>query len=94
MSHFKHRDDAEWHNGRRVVPSRPGTVYVSTWAEFRQAGGVQNFNEDQTEIVLTLPSGYKFGIQFQDASRTEAEPPHIRAEREAVERAMGPGEKP
>lgn len=40
------------------------TVWVGDWNEFRAAGGVVRFNEDQTEITLTLPELHKFGIAF------------------------------
>lgn len=69
MTHFKARADAIWHQGRRLVPTTYGeregdTKWVNNWDEFRQAGGTTHFNEDQTEIYLTLPEGWKFGIQF------------------------------
>lgn len=71
MSHFTPRSDAVWHAGRRYVPTVYGqhsgnTQWVGSWDEFRAAGGVAHYNEDQTEIVLTLPEGFKFGIRFQD----------------------------
>lgn len=71
MTHFKPRDDAVWHNGRRMVPTIYGqatggnTRWVGTWDEFRAAGGIVHFNGDQTELYLTLPEGWKFGIGFQ-----------------------------
>jgi hypothetical protein len=70
MSHYKPRGDAVWHRGRRYVPTIWGqkeggnTQWVGTIEEFRAAGGEFHFNEDQTEIVLTLPDGFKFGIGF------------------------------
>lgn len=71
MTHYKPREDAIWHRGRRIVPTVYGeregnTQWVSNWDEFKTAGGITHFNEDQTELVLTLPSGWKFGIRFQD----------------------------
>lgn len=71
MSHYSPREDAVWHRGRRFVPTIYGqesgnTRWVGSWIEFRAAGGVAHFNEDQTEIVLTLPPGFKFGIKFED----------------------------
>jgi len=70
MSHFRQRLDAVWHSGRRYVPTIWGqaqnnTRWVANWREFVDAGGVAHFNEDQTEIVLTLPAGCKFSIQFE-----------------------------
>jgi hypothetical protein len=70
MTHFKSRDDAVWHRGRRIVPTIYGqpegnTKWVGTWEEFIAAGGCTHFNEDQTEIVLTLPAGWKFGCRFR-----------------------------
>ena len=69
MSHFKPREDAVWHSGRRFVPTIYGqhegnTQWVATQEEFRAAGGCTTFSEDQTEIYLTLPAGWKFSIQF------------------------------
>lgn len=58
------RNDAEKYQGRYVVPTTPETYYVQTWTEFQDAGGTTHFNEDQTEIELLLPEGYKFGISF------------------------------
>ncbi len=61
------RDDAIWHAGREYVPTTPDTRYVNgDWSEFVAAGGIIHFNEDQTEIVLTVPEGVKFGIKFMD----------------------------
>lgn len=70
MSHYKLREDAIWHAGRRYVPTIYGeasgnTQWVSTMNELRTAGGTMHFNEDQTEIVLTLPPGWKFSIRFE-----------------------------
>lgn len=72
MSHFKPRGDAIWlQNPQRLfVPTVYGeregnTRWVNSWPEFEAAGGCQHFNEDQTEIVLTLPDGWKFAIGFQ-----------------------------
>jgi hypothetical protein len=69
MTHFSHRPDAVWHQGRRFVPTIYGeregnTVWLDSFAGFKAAGGIQHFNEDQTEIVLTLPERHKFSIQF------------------------------
>lgn len=67
MSHFKPREDAEWvSGGRRFVRSNNETKWAVTWAEFRKAGGITHFCEDQTEIYLTLPVGWKFSIRFMD----------------------------
>lgn len=42
------------------------TKWVSSISEMIAVGGQMCFNEDQTEIYLTLPAGYKFGIRFFD----------------------------
>jgi hypothetical protein len=39
-------------------------VWVHTIAELRAVGGLMQFNEDQTEILLALPPGHKFSIRF------------------------------
>lgn len=49
---------------RWYVPTRTETKWVSNMTEFYAAGGVVAFNEDQTEIELMLPEGYKFSIQM------------------------------
>jgi hypothetical protein len=75
MTHHKQRADAivigRDHLRREFVPTIWGekegnTKFVSTLKEFRAAGGGMHFNEDQTEIVLTLPEGWKFSIKFPD----------------------------
>jgi hypothetical protein len=76
MSHYKPRSDAVWHAGRRYVPTIWGqpegnTRHVDTWEEFQEAGGCCHFNEDQTEVVLTLPEGVKFSCRFMDKPRTQ-----------------------
>jgi hypothetical protein len=58
------REDAIEHNGRYIVPTRPDTAWVATLGEFKAAGGIIHFSEDQTEITLTLPVGSKFSIKF------------------------------
>lgn len=40
------------------------TVWVDSWEQFREVGGVMCWSEDQTEIELTLPVRHKFSIQF------------------------------
>lgn len=55
---------------RDYVPTTPETKWISTWADFRAARGMLGFNEDQTEICLHLPVGYKFSIQFARADAT------------------------
>lgn len=70
-THHISRNDAVWHHGRSYVPTiwgqRSGnTRFVSNWDEFKAAGGITHFNEDFTEVVLTLPEGCKFSCQFQD----------------------------
>lgn len=64
MTHLVTRTDAEWRAGRRYVPTSSNTRWVFDWTEFRAAGGIANFNEDQTEVTLTLPPGVKFSIGF------------------------------
>lgn len=66
---------------RQYVPTIWGqpegnTQFVHTWADFQKVmadhklPGI-HFNEDQTEITLTLPVGYKFAIGFfRDAPET------------------------
>lgn len=65
------REDAIEYCGRYIVPTIYGTgdperdtVWISNWNEFRECGGKLCFNEDQTEIELTLPVRHKFSIQF------------------------------
>jgi hypothetical protein len=60
------RNDAVKHQDRYIVPTREETKWVSSWDEFKAAGGMTCFNEDQTEIELLLPEGYKFSIQFNE----------------------------
>lgn len=75
MTHFKSRDDAVWHQGRRFVPTqwghrdeRENTKFCDSWESFRALGGVVHFNEDQTEVILTLPEGCKFSCRFMHKS--------------------------
>lgn len=69
-THTRQREDAVNHNGRDYVPTIWGqkdggnTVYVETIEQLRSVGGSICFNEDQTEIHLTLPVGHKFSIQM------------------------------
>jgi len=83
MTHYERRPDAVWighgPNRRQYVPTIWGepegnTKWVGTIAEARAVGGRFHFSEDQTEIVCTLPEGYKFGIGFtrESAARIEA----------------------
>jgi hypothetical protein len=70
-THHLIREDAVWHDGRPYVPTLWGresgnTKWVATWDEFHAAGGRMHFNEDQTEIVLTLPEGSKFSTKFRE----------------------------
>lgn len=62
------RNDAvRLENPRRYyVPTSDKTKWVSTWEEFKAAGGVHCFSEDHGEIELLLPEPYKFSIQFMD----------------------------
>jgi hypothetical protein len=68
ITHYKRRDDAviigREQFRREYVPTTHETKWVGNWDEFRSAGGQVHFNEDQTEITLTLPEGVKFGITF------------------------------
>jgi hypothetical protein len=57
------RNDAVAHRGRYIVPL-DGQKAVTNWQEFRAAGGVAHFNEDQTIVALSLPEGFVFSIQF------------------------------
>jgi len=71
------RRDAVQHDGRWFVPTTDETKWVSSWSEFlnvNKTAGVPciHFNEDQTEIRLSLPAPYKFAIDF---------PPHLNAQR-------------
>jgi hypothetical protein len=49
-----------------VVTEYGKTKWVTTWEEFRAAGGAMGFAEDQTTITLSLPAPYKFSIKFED----------------------------
>ena len=40
------------------------TKWVYNWDEFKSSGGMMAFNEDQTEIKLSLPPPYKFVCSF------------------------------
>lgn len=71
MTH-KPRADAIWlDNPRRpYVPTVYGqaqgnTKWISTWDEFTNAGGIAVYSEDQTEITLTLPEGFKFSCRWR-----------------------------
>jgi hypothetical protein len=74
MTHYKQREDAIWigHGAsrREYVPTVYGertgnTVWIDSIEQLREAGGGMHWSEDQTEIVLTLPPGHKFSIQFE-----------------------------
>lgn len=66
------REDAvQLGDGRYFVPTVWGTgdperdtIWVDSWEQFRSVGGQMRWNEDQTEIELTLPVRHKFSIQF------------------------------
>jgi hypothetical protein len=75
ITHLIQREDAviigNVHSRRYYVPTIYGdadasrnTKWVGNMVEFRAAGGCLHFNEDHTEITLTLPPGYKFGCGF------------------------------
>jgi hypothetical protein len=65
-THVRARDDAIILGGpfvREYVPDGPGDiVWVDSLDQLRAVGGNVGFNEDQTEIHLTLPVGHKFSI--------------------------------
>lgn len=65
MPMTRERDDAVPHMGRWIVPTASDTVWVDTWEQFKEVGGVACFEEDQTTITLSLPVGHKFSIRFQ-----------------------------
>jgi hypothetical protein len=60
----KRMDAVKQADGRWAVPSGRDTVWVETWEKFRAVGGMVGFNEDQTEVTLTLPPGVKFSVGF------------------------------
>lgn len=64
---IKMRNPDRWY-----VPTSEQTKWVSTWAEFKAAGGTTNFSEDQGEIELLLPAPFKFSIQFMRQQEGEA----------------------
>lgn len=68
-THVARRDDAVIHNGRDYVPTIYGqesgnTVWVEGLKDAEEKGATFTFNEDQTEIWLTLPVGHKFSTQM------------------------------
>lgn len=70
-THTRQREDAVQYNGRDYVPTIYGqpegnTVWVDSLKKLCEVGGTICFNEDQTEIHLTLPVGHKFSIQMFD----------------------------
>lgn len=65
------RNDAVLHNGRYLVPTMYGrtsgnTKWVHDLDGFRSAGGCAHYSEDQTEVTLSLPEGFKFSIRFNE----------------------------
>lgn len=73
-THTKRRTDAVIHKGRDLVPTVWGieqgnTRWVESLAQLKESGGQITFNEDHTEIWLTLPEGYKFGCRMFDQER-------------------------
>lgn len=62
------RGDAQrdYRTGQYRVPTTDRTKWVSTWKEFKAAGGAVCFEDDQSRIELLLPEPYKFSIQFGD----------------------------
>lgn len=58
------RDDAVRHDGRYYVPTTNQTKWIGSWEEFNAAGGVVSLSEDQAQIELFLPEGYKFSCSF------------------------------
>lgn len=68
-THVARREDAVIWDGGDYVPTIYGqesgnTVWVTSLAQLQEVGGRITFNEDQTEVWLTLPEGHKFGIQM------------------------------
>ena len=49
---------------RAYQPTTPETKWIDTWEAFKECGGGTHFAEDQAEIMLSLPEGYKFSIRF------------------------------
>ena len=78
VTHVRRRSDAVIHHGREYVPTVYGqesgnTVWVDTIDQLFDVGGLVIFNEDQTEIHLTLPTSHKFSIRmFGDGCATPA----------------------
>lgn len=69
LTHMTPRDDAvligtSGLDRRLFVPTTWETKWVRNWDEFRAADGKALWNEDQTEIVLSLPPGHKFSCSF------------------------------
>ena len=89
-THIAAREDAVIHMGREFVPTTNETKYVSSLAEMIAAGGTICFNEDQTEIYLTLPVGHKFSIKALDTER--AAPDLLAALRSVVFQADSSGD--
>lgn len=58
------RDDAQRYDGHLRCFTTAETKWVSSWAEFKAAGGEMLFAEDATEIHLRLPAPYKFACGF------------------------------
>lgn len=78
VTHTRQRPDAVIHQGRDFVPTVWGTgdenkdtQYVSTIDQLREKGGNINFNEDHTEIWLTLPERHKFSTKMFGEQKTE-----------------------
>lgn len=64
-ANVRERKDGVWHLGRHIVPTSSETRWIGSLAEYvALTGKMSQFSEDQTEITLTLPEGYKFGIGF------------------------------
>lgn len=83
-THVKRRDDAVIHSGRDFVPTIYGqesgnTVFVANLEQLHSCGGQITFNEDQTEIWLTLPEGHKFSIQMFNREENKVPPAMITA---------------
>lgn len=87
------REDAVKHGDRWIVPTRYGrndgtdTKWVDTIEGFRAAGGEVCFNEDQTEIELLLPEGYKFSIQMFRAAPAD-QVAQFKSREQALEHAL------
>jgi len=68
-THVKSRGDALIHQGREYVPTIYGEksgnmVWIDSLEQLKAVGGNIGWNEDHTEIWLTLPEGHKFSCNM------------------------------